>query len=339
MLADVLSCITTNPGIKQIRTSAHSVGSNCFSSEDNSIEQSRVSRTNPFTGLPSVQTIPLFQKKIFSIPSENASTRVSCILVRIARQMMDNLGNDAFKRGFCSALVNAEEKHSTMAVSAQLLCNDPKNGIKVLNAFEDDLRNCDNFSISVAFITTSGIEPLLLTLEELEKKKIKGRILTTDYLFFSEPKALRKLNTYSNIEVRLFRCQAGEGFHTKGYIFENPDTIRLIVGSSNWTGAALATNHEWNAHLISKKKALFAETVLKEFNLLWSAKESIPLGDAIDQYEKQWNAARTFKAPTVPFSSSPILLPNPMQQEFVSRLLELQHAGEHRALLISATGT
>lgn len=252
---------------------------------------------------------------------------------------MDNLGNDAFKRGFCSALVNKDENLSTTAVSAQLLFNDPKNGFKVLNAFEEDLRNCDNFSISVAFITTSGIEPLLLTLEELEKKQIKGRILTTDYLFFSEPKALRKLNTYSNIEVRLFRCQAGEGFHTKGYIFENPDTIRLIVGSSNWTGAALATNHEWNAHLISKKKALFAETVLKEFNLLWSEKESIPLGDAIDQYEKQWNEARTLKGPIVPFSSTPILLPNPMQQEFVSRLLELQHAGEHRALLISATGT
>jgi len=35
--------------------------------------------------------------------------------------------------------------------------------------------------------------PLLQTLRELEKKGIKGEVLTTNYLNFSEPKALEKL--------------------------------------------------------------------------------------------------------------------------------------------------
>ena len=53
---------------------------------------------------------------------------------------------------------------------------------------------CDGFQISVAFITMNGITPLLQTLKELEKRNIKGEILTTNYLNFSEPKALKKLN-------------------------------------------------------------------------------------------------------------------------------------------------
>ena len=40
--------------------------------------------------------------------------------------------------------------------------------------------------ISVAFITSSGITPLLETLKYLEHKGVQERILTTDYLNFSE---------------------------------------------------------------------------------------------------------------------------------------------------------
>ena len=38
-----------------------------------------------------------------------------------------------------------------------------------------------------------GITPLLQTLKELEKRQIPGKILTTNYLNFSEPRALKKL--------------------------------------------------------------------------------------------------------------------------------------------------
>ena len=66
----------------------------------------------------------------------------------------------------------------------------------------------------------SGITPLLQTLKELEKRNIPGEILTTNYLNFSEPRALEKLNSLSNITLKMFDVErAAEGFHTKGYIF------------------------------------------------------------------------------------------------------------------------
>ena len=58
----------------------------------------------------------------------------------------------------------------------------------------------------------SGITPLLQTLKELEKRNIPGEILTTNYLNFSEPRALEKLNSLSNITLKMFDVErAAEG--------------------------------------------------------------------------------------------------------------------------------
>lgn len=74
--------------------------------------------------------------------------------------------------------------------------------------------------MSVAFINQSGLTPLLMTLQELERKNIKGKVLTTNYLSFSEPKALDALEQLKNIEVRMADTSSNvPGFHTKGYVF------------------------------------------------------------------------------------------------------------------------
>ena len=96
-----------------------------------------------------------------------------------------------------------------------------------------------NFFESGPFVTTSC-------------RGIPGEILTTNYLTFSEPRALEKLNSLSNITLKMFDTEeAAEGFHTKGYIFRKDEIYRIIIGSSNITSAALTSNREWNTKLIS----------------------------------------------------------------------------------------
>lgn len=56
---------------------------------------------------------------------------------------------------------------------------------KVICDILDELRVCESFDISVAFITKGGVSLLRQTLSELKEKGIKGRILTTDYNLFS----------------------------------------------------------------------------------------------------------------------------------------------------------
>ena len=93
---------------------------------------------------------------------------------------------------------------SNLALRPKLIVNDYKKGSKVLNDIVSELMKCKEFMISVAFITYSGLIPLLETLKLLESKGIKGQILTTDYLNFSEPKALKKLLEFSNISIKLY---------------------------------------------------------------------------------------------------------------------------------------
>ena len=125
---------------------------------------------------------------------------------------------------------------SCLAYRPQFVSNNHKEGKKVLSSVEDELLACDQFQISVAFITMSGITPLLQTLKELEKKNIPGEILTTNYLNFSEPRALKKLNELQNITLKMYGVEgAKEGFHTKGYIFKKEEIYRIIIGSSNIT--------------------------------------------------------------------------------------------------------
>lgn len=85
--------------------------------------------------------------------------------------------------------------NSNLAFRPEFVSNDYKQGKKVLSSIEQELNNCNEFCISVAFITQSGITPLLQTLKELERKNIPGKILTTDYLMFSDPDALEKLSS------------------------------------------------------------------------------------------------------------------------------------------------
>ena len=100
---------------------------------------------------------------------------------------------DELRLGFETAYIDGNVA-SNVVYRPQFLSNNYKEGKKVLSSVEDELLSCDKFQISVAFITLGGIEPLLQTLKELEKKNIPGEILTTNYLNFSEPKALAKLN-------------------------------------------------------------------------------------------------------------------------------------------------
>ncbi len=236
---------------------------------------------------------------------------------------------------------------SNLAYKPKFISNNYKEGRKVISSIEDELLACDEFAISVAFITMSGITPLLQTLQELEKRNIPGKILTTDYLSFSEPKALRKLSELKNIELKMFLSgEAREGFHTKGYMFKKEELYRIIVGSSNMTLSALTTNREWNTKIVSTEQGEYVQDILTEFESLWNAPQAKTFEQFIDAYtnlytknkiiQKQKELIRQEKMPSL---EAYRLQPNSMQVAFIRRLRGMYESGENRALLISATGT
>ena len=245
--------------------------------------------------------------------------------------------------GIKTAFIDYNNK-SNVAFKPQFISNDYKEGRKVISSLEDELLKCDKFDISVAFITDGGIEPLLQTLKILEMRGIEGRILTTDYLEFSDPKALRKLASFKNIELKMFMSEeAGEGFHTKGYMFKNNDIYKIIIGSSNMTQKALSVNREWNTKIVSTEQGEYAKEILNEFERLWNSKYSLNYEQFIETYELNYKLIKEQRkiasAKKISSLEEYKLQPNAMQISFINNLNKILEKGEKRALLISATGT
>ena len=252
--------------------------------------------------------------------------------------MTDNL-KEIILNGAETAFINGEFESSS-EYRPRLLVN--SNGHKVLNSIKDELKDCEEFFISVAFITKGGLTPLLQDLKELEKRGIKGKIITTDYLYFTEPEALRKLNDLSNIEIKMYETDETDGFHTKGYIFKNNGIYKAIVGSSNLTLNALTINKEWNIGFSSLYDGEILKSLIDEFNDLWE--RSSLIDDIIVEYENIYNNKKNFRDfnrdyKEVKEETEAELVPNSMQRDFLDNLRTLVLNGEDRALLVSATGT
>ena len=247
------------------------------------------------------------------------------------------------KSGLSAAYINGSSA-ANLAYKPAFVSNNPEEGKKVISSVEDELLCCEEFQISVAFITLGGVTPLLQTLKELEKKGVKGQILTTNYLNFSEPRALEKLNGLKNITLKMYDVEAaGNGFHTKGYIFKKEEIYRIIIGSSNMTSAALTVNKEWNTKLISTESGEIAEEIVDEFQNLWNCEYALPYDDFYEVYKERYNIVKhqreIAKSEEILSLEKYRLKPNSMQERFIANLRKILERGEERALLISATGT
>ena len=247
------------------------------------------------------------------------------------------------KSGLSAAYINGSSA-ANLAYKPAFVSNNPEEGKKVISSVEDELLCCEEFQISVAFITLGGVTPLLQTLKELEKKGVKGQILTTNYLNFSEPRALEKLNGLKNITLKMYDVEAaGNGFHTKGYIFKKEEIYRIIIGSSNMTSAALTVNKEWNTKLISTESGEIAEEIVDEFQNLWNCEYALPYDDFYEVYKERYNIVKhqreIAKSEEILSLEKYRFKPNSMQERFIANLRKILERGEERALLISATGT
>lgn len=218
----------------------------------------------------------------------------------------------------------------------QFLVNDKLTGTKVLTTINNELSSCSEFWFSVAFITHSGLSTLKESLKELELRGIKGKILVSQYLNFTQPEALRKLIAFNNLEVRI---DVNNSFHSKGYLFKKKDHYNLVVGSSNLTASALCSNKEWNLKVSARFDSHIVERAIHEFS---SSFENACLVDRdyIDRYNQIYLQQKYIKAKTPElFKLSDTIKPNRMQEEALRNLISLRKNNKNKALLISATGT
>ncbi|HAT4263772.1 TPA: DEAD/DEAH box helicase [Clostridium perfringens] len=222
-------------------------------------------------------------------------------------------------------------------IKNRLIVNSQRGNL--LGELKESLRECKSFYFSVAFINFSGLQLLLDSFRDLEERGVKGKIITSTYLNFTEPKALENVKSFENIDLKIFIADGEKGFHTKAYIFENEDNFKIIIGSSNITQRALKSNVEWNVMIISKKDTDFVKEVLEEYEGIWSS-----TGIVDDEFLEKYNEfIKSIKEKqreiAIDFSEYEVIKPNFMQKEAMENLERLRRAGEDKALVIAATGT
>lgn len=247
------------------------------------------------------------------------------------------------RNGAETALIN----HDYMSIPSfkpQLIVNDGK--MRIVDYLRDELQDCDEFIMSSAFITERGIKYFDMDFFEMDPK-VKGKILTTDYLFFTHPDALKIIKQFPNIEIRLYKTETegNQGFHTKGYLFRKGNIWSGIVGSANLTELALTTNNEWNIKFTSLDDGELVKNFKKEFNRLWEKADEVT-DPILKQYEILFKSKKTtsvFKDLTSKNKNKDEKLQkNQMQIDFITNLMDFYHDDDpksDRALLISATGT
>ncbi|SES62087.1 Helicase conserved C-terminal domain-containing protein [Methanococcoides vulcani] len=240
---------------------------------------------------------------------------------------------DSLKTGFIDQSLTSKKEYLP-----ELLVNDSDNGKKVLQTISRELKNCDEFWFSVAFATKSGVTSLINSFQELENNGINGKVLVSQYQYFTQPEALRSLSKFKNIDLKIaVNCD----FHAKGYLFKKSNRYDLIIGSSNLTANALCSNKEWNLKISATCDSKLIADSINEFR---NEFENAVLVDDkfIDSYALDYNLKKKFISSSrnsIESLHNDSITPNTMQIEALANLKDLRSNNKDKALLISATGT
>jgi superfamily II DNA or RNA helicase len=216
-----------------------------------------------------------------------------------------------------------------------LVLNNSIIGTKVLTRLQQGLRSCNSFQFYVAFVNQEGIACLMQALLDAQSKGVRGRVLVSQYLNFTEPQALRTLQSFGNLSVRI----ATKGsVHAKGYCFRESKRDHYLIGSSNWTASALSTNTELNVEIEADPESAVGAQFQREFSDQFSAASPIT-ADFLARYEEQHHLARSKRPEELEAVDSGVLRPNTMQLEALAALESLRSERKRKALIVSATGT
>ena len=260
--------------------------------------------------------------------------------------MIRNFSIENLKETLRHNLINANQ-YSNFDCGPDFIKNNSEDGEKVLSALIDELKTCESFDFSVAFITQGGIACLQNTLKYLDES-VKGRILTSDYLHFTDPEALKKILTnFPNIQLRIYTKDA---FHTKGYIFKHSNYYSMLIGSSNLTESALTENQEWNLRVVAAEHGYLLDKVRYEYERVWE--EAIPVTPEFlsDYIPKHNNAMKSRKRVPVEIiddstvnetseDGNIIRTANLMQEKTLANLQQFRKEGRNKAICVAATGT
>jgi len=200
-----------------------------------------------------------------------------------------------------------------------------------------EIASADSIDVVMAFIRKSGIVPILPQLREHCARGRRLRVLTTTYTGSTEASALDLL-VELGAQVRVSYDVSVTRLHAKAWIFHrNTAFDTAYVGSSNLTHSAQVPGKEWNLRVSAARNPDVVEKIDAVFESYWQSGDFVDYDrTAFDQAMDQERKSRDDQTTVL----SPLEVNLKPFQERLLELIELSRSqGQHRNLLVSATGT
>jgi len=236
------------------------------------------------------------------------------------------------------------DKHDPFEVTDHLVAGGESDPFlpKLLSA----INTATEIDIAVAFVQSTGLRLLYDALVDALGAGARVRFLTGDYLYVTDPEALRTLLLLNELgaDTRIFES-AGKSFHMKAYLFVksaggSPVAGRAFVGSSNISCSALTHGLEWNLRVdMDENPSRFTE-LREKFEQLYSSPKTQEITNSwIDAYVARRPSFKSVEVQPGTDQKALPPVPNHIQSEALRLLEETRHCGNSRGLVVMATGT
>ena len=214
------------------------------------------------------------------------------------------------------------------------------------------LPSATEIDILASFVQLSGLELIRGTLFSALRTGARVRILVGDYLYISDPMALRRLHGWMQVaeeqfgpgylDSRLVEIQRisskPASFHPKAWRILDESGGMVVVGSSNLSRPALLTGVEWNIVSEFHPGDAIEGELASAFLNLWESATPLTL-ETVERYAVAAKQVGTVKIQIEDMEViEPLPEPRRWQQGALVKLAEIRQDGYTRALAAVATG-
>ncbi|WP_101947997.1 DUF3427 domain-containing protein [Mycobacterium sp. 3519A] len=208
-----------------------------------------------------------------------------------------------------------------------------------------EMGSADEVDLLCAFVKWQGLRLLEGQLEELHRRGIPLRVITTHYLGATDARALDAFVNEFGADVRVNYETDRTRLHAKAWLLRRKTGFHTAyVGSSNLSHAALVDGLEWNVRLSAISTPHLLEKFRATFDSYWENREFEPYdpsrdGERLRAALQTASGNRTSDCVTITLSGLEVH-PKPYQAEMLEQLdAERTIHDRHRNLVVAATGT
>jgi superfamily II DNA or RNA helicase len=202
-----------------------------------------------------------------------------------------------------------------------------------------EIRTADMVDILISFIKWAGLRLLMPGFEDLARRGVRVRVITTSYMGASDAEAIEWLGRQPNVEVRVSYDTERTRLHAKAYHFSRKSGYSTAyIGSANMSHAAMTSGLEWNLKVTAQDMPHILEKFAAEFETYWNSQEFLPFDTT--KPERLREALRRASQGTLLAPFFPDMTPHPFQQRILEALEAEREVRNHRRnLIVAATGT